>query len=118
MFSKEPWFLCNAIISGMVCLVTLTISHSGVDIAGESYILQCLVNGTSNVREFQWLDERGSPVAGEEQIISSPKSSGSQLQFSPLHQSHGGTYTCSVTIAGTIRSESTSLSVNGKYSLS
>lgn len=117
----EPGLLHNAlaqIISGMLCLVALTIFHSGVNIAGETYALQCFANGTNDVREFQWLDEQGSPVTGRESgMISSSNSNGSQLQLSPLHQSHGGTYTCSVIIAGTVRSESTSLSVNGMYSL-
>ena len=89
-----------------------------MDIAGETSILYCFVNGTSEVGVFQWLDEQGSPVTGRgSEISSSSISSGSQLKFSPLRQSHGGTYTCNVTVAGIVRSKSTILSVNGKYSV-
>ena len=91
--------------------MTVTIIHSGVNTAGESYTLECYVNGKNDSTIIQWFDEQGSPVVSDgSRAITNSTASGSYLHFSPLQQSHEGIYTCS---AGAAVSKPANLSVNG-----
>ena len=89
--------------------VTITITHSGVNTAGDTYTLECYVNGTKSTI-IQWLDEQGTPVFSDGSRAITNSTPGSFLHFSPLQQSHEGIYTCS---AGAAVSQSANLSVNG-----
>ena len=94
-------------------IVTVTITHSGLNTAGEDYTLECSMNGTNDSAIFQWLDELGTPLIndGSRKIVNSTSSS--YLQFIPLQQSHEEAYTCNATIASVTESKSAKLSVNG-----
>ena len=97
-------------------LVSVTITTSGSTTAGENFILNCSVNGSSAT--FQWLERTETPVTNGNSRTITTSSSSSQLHFTPLHESHGGTYTCNTTIAKITESKSVVLSVNGIVSKS
>ena len=90
----------------------MTTTTSGNNTAGETYSLECSVNGGHSA-QFQWFNESETDVTGQESTAFTSSPSSSILEFSPLHQSHGGTYTCSVNVSGTVVSKSVELSVKG-----
>ena len=93
--------------------VTVAITPSGVNTAGENYSLECTINGFAAT--FQWIDEKGVLIVsqGSRRIVSVSPSS-SQLQLAPLHQTHGGNYTCTANVSGTMESKSIAVHVRGK----
>ena len=95
--------------------VTTEIVHLGGNTAGEGHLLGCFVTGTDSFVTYQWLDNHGTPVINDDSIIIYTFPTFSALGFSPLHQSHGGTYTCSATIDGSTESKSANLNVDGMY---
>ena len=99
----------------IVSTVIVTIAPSGNNTAGEDYNLECSINGHSAT--FRWFDESEILVTSQGSKIISTSSSSSLLGFSPLQQSHRGTYTCYANISGTIESRSVVLSVKGKLML-
>ena len=95
--------------------VTVEITHFGVNTAGEVYSLECNVNGTTSFINFQWMDHHATRVINNDSITITNSATHSLLQFSPLYQSHGGTYTCRATIDGSTESKSANLNVNGIF---
>ena len=93
--------------------VTVKVAHYGRNTAGERHIIRCYVPGVNNFIDFQWLDNHGTPVINNDSIIIRNRGRLSILRFFPLHQSHGGTYTCSATIDGSTESKLTHFNVNG-----
>ena len=92
----------------------VNITPSGLNTAGENYSLECSVNGFEAT--LQWTDERGVPLASQDyRQINTTSPSSSQLQFSPLHQTHGGNYTCTANVSGTMESQSIVVHVRGMY---
>ena len=90
----------------------VNITPSGLNIAGETYSLECSVNGFEAI--FQWTDEGGVQLTSQDyRRISTTTPFSSQLQFSPLHQTHGGNYTCTANVSGTMESQSTVVHVRG-----
>ena len=85
--------------------------------AGEAIILKCSVNGTNEPTIYQWSDEQGLPVVSDGSITITNSTSVSYLQFSPLHEHHKGTYTCSASIDEATESKSIIVSVNGNNDL-
>ena len=81
--------------------------------AGEAYVLECSVDRMSESITYQWLDEEGNSIISGGLISITNSTSASFLQFSPLHQSHEGDYTCNATIAEAAKSKSFYVSVNG-----
>ena len=73
--------------------------------------MECSVNGSEAT--FQWFDSLGNVITSGGSKIVTTSSSVSQLRFSPLHQSHGGNYTCKASISGVIDSKFAVLSVIG-----
>ena len=90
----------------------MTVTTSGNNTGGETYSLECSVNGGHSA-QFQWFNESETDVTGQESTVITSSPSSSILEFSPLHQSHGGTYTCSANVSGTIVSKSVELSAKG-----
>ena len=91
----------------------MTVTTSGNNTAGETFSLQCSVNGGHSA-QFQWFNESEIDITGQDStIITSSHSSSNILEFSPLHQLHGGTYTCSANVSGTVVLKSVELSVKG-----
>ena len=71
--------------------ISVEISTSGSLIVGESYTLMCFVTGVESLNatiNFEWRDNYWNLV-----------SSNAVLTFSPLLFSHGGHYTCRVTVS-------------------
>ena len=90
----------------------MTVTTSGNNTAGETYSLECSVNGGHSA-QFQWFNESEIDVTGQESTVFTSSRSSNVLEFSPLHQSHGGTYTCSANVSGIVVSKSVELSVKG-----
>ena len=105
---------CTLIGSFSIDVVFIT--PHGSPIAGESYTLECSAGGAMTT--FEWL----GPPDGRTQVVNSSSiiiisdnySSTSQLQFSPLQQSHSGSYLCrALTDADTLSSEPVEINVTG-----
>ena len=97
--------------------VNTIITPSGSPSFGQSYTLECSVNGTSDPATFQWLegpsDSRTQITSdGSRTVVST--SSLSQLQFPSLMASHGGLYTCQAMVRGVVAEETTTVDVNRK----
>ena len=86
--------------------VSLSITTSGVDtlIAGESYSLECSVNGATDQATYRWLK---GPASSRMQLTNT-----SWLLFSPLRASDAGPYTCQVIVGTNI------IAVEGHYTIS
>ena len=95
----------------------VTISSHGASTAGGIYILECSVGGIIESVAYQWLDWEGNPVTNGSLISITNSTSASYLQFSPLHKSHEGNYTCNASTTDDTESASFNVSVNGNYSL-
>lgn len=111
LFSKHYLYNHSVI---HVHTVSVTVSASGSITAGDVYTLECSANGA--LATFQWFDKSGNQVTngdGTRMVTTSPLSS--WLQFSPLHLSHGGNYTCYATVEGVVDSKSFIVSVSGKH---
>ena len=93
-------------------MISLSITASGTNTAGETYSLMCsaTVNGSSDQPTITWLDPMNSPVLSE---MVTTIGNMSTLTFNPLADSHAGTYTCRVTVGGVTRTQTSTLIVNG-----
>ena len=96
----------------MVPTVDISISHDGgLFIAGQSYNLTCTVTmkNTSGTPMVGWLDHNNNPLHSSSDIIVTDTVTVdcftyiTTLQFTTLHTSHGGQYTCQATL-GTLNS--------------
>ena len=98
--------------------VSVVLTPSDSPVAGQTYSLECSVNGASDSVTFQWLEgptnNRTQFTTNGSRTINST-SSVSQLQFSPLRASHGGHYTCQATVMGVVLEGSANVVVDGKY---
>ena len=89
---------------------------SGSPTAGEEFTLECSVGGYKGI--FQWL---GPPDGNTPFVESTSRSimsnlTTSQLQFRPIQQSHGGSYSCDVSTGGqSFMSQLIFVSVNGMH---
>ena len=81
--------------------ITVSITTSGTNIAGETYSLECSATVTGSVDQptVTWLDSVNNPVHSE---MVTTTGSMSTLTFDPLAASHAGTYTCRATVAGNV----------------
>ena len=78
-------------------MLTVSITHSGTNTAGQAYSLVCsvTVTGSTDTPTITWLDPMNSQVPSE---MVSTTGSMSTLAFNPLSASHAGTYTCRATV--------------------
>ena len=82
----------------------MTISPSGLDIAGQNYTLLCAVTvtGSNDQPAITWIRDDGveftsiatSTVSMNSNDVDSAGNYSVTLMFSPLAASHAGTYTC------------------------
>jgi hypothetical protein len=89
--------------------VVITPSTDGTPTAGETYSLDCSINGTSDpAATYQWFDGNGALLANS-----------SQLQFSPLRTSDAGIYTCQGTLEDSevMVEGNATVNVNCKYTV-
>ena len=95
--------------------MTVNISQSGVNTAGENFIMECYLSGTNDTDDvtFQWSNERNILIASNISNAIAVSTSGRHLHFIPLQQLHEGMYTCTATVNGATEYVSTTLSVNG-----
>ena len=88
--------------------------------AGGAYSFECsaTLSGTSDTPTYKWLvgppDNRTQVNNGSSITITSD-STVSQLQFTTLMTSHGGLYTCQVTVGGVMAEITNTVEVGGKY---
>ncbi len=97
-------------------IVTVTVTQSGVNTAGENITLECSLSGTNDTDKitFHWSNERRILSAGNISSSITVSTSGQYLHFTPLQQQHAGVYTCTAaTATGATEYNSTNLSVNG-----
>ena len=80
------------------------ITPTGTSTAGETFSLNCSVNGTTDPTTYQWFE--GTANSGTQLI------NVSQLEFSPLRASHTGLYTCQATVGGVMVEGTTTVEVN------
>ena len=71
---------------------------------GETFSLDCSLNGATNPVTYQWFE---GPASSGVQLTNV-----SQLQFSPLLVSHAGLYTCQVTMGDLVMEETSTVTVN------
>ena len=83
----------------------IVISRTGTPTAGQTYSLDCSLNGTADTVTYWWLDNNGTQLTNT-----------SQLQFSPLLGSHAGAYTCQATVESVVVEEITTLEISRKHS--
>ena len=80
-------------------MVSVSITASGTNTAGETYSLVCsvTVTGSTDTPTITWFDSMDSTVPSD---MVSTTGSMSTLAFNPLSTSHAGTYTCRATVDG------------------
>ena len=83
----------------------ITSESNSIPTTGETYTLECSVNGTTDSVIFQWFD-------GNEILLSNV----SQLQFSSLLASHAGTYTCQATVESVVVEKRFIVTIKCKHS--
>ena len=69
--------------------------------AGESYNLSCLIQGTNQATTFQWKGPDGNISTMSMNPMINSSSLRSVLRFFPVTTSHGGEYTCKAYGSGT-----------------
>ena len=81
--------------------ITVTITTSGTNTAGDTYSLQCsaTVTGSTDQPTTSWLNAMNNPVSSGMVTATGAMST---LTFSPLAFSHAGTYTCRATVLGNV----------------
>ena len=92
--------------------ISLSITPSGTNTAGETYSLECsaTVTGSTDQPTITWLDPMNNPVPSE--MVTTTVSM-STLTFNPVTASHAGTYTCRVTAGGVTETKTSTVIVNG-----
>ena len=93
--------------------ITVSITASGTNTAGETYSLECsaAVTGSTDQPTITWLDPMNNPIPSG---MVTTTGSTSTLTFNPLSASHTGTYTCRATLGGESDEDSFNVSILGK----
>ena len=99
----------------MSVYITVSISTSGTNAAGETYSLVCsvTVNGSSMQPTITWSGVMNSPVPPE---MVTTTGSMSTVMFNMLSPSHVGTYTCTASVGGKMQSDIEMVSVLSEWS--
>ena len=94
-------------------MLSVSISPSGTNTAGETYRLLCsaTVTGSTDTPTITWLGDGVEITTDSSRTVSATTSDGSNgysstLTFSPLSASHAGTYTCRATVDGGMQTNS------------
>ena len=94
--------------------MSVTIATSGTLTAGDSFILECYINGTNRPAMFEWLGPPNNQSLmtnlSNSRVVKS-NSTVTTLQFTTLQASHNGLYTCQATM----RSRDTIITVEESY---
>ena len=98
--------------------ISLSITPSGINTAGEEYQLTCMFIGIVSPPTFTWTGPpNGGSINSDTGMVSDVMSSGSThtsiLQFDPLQSSHEGNYTCQVTVGTVTEMRSIQVNVEG-----
>ena len=99
-------------------LVSVTIAAtSGTPTAGDSFSLECHVNGINRPATFQWLGPPNNWTlmtnSSNSRMVRS-NSTVAVLQFIILQASHNGLYTCRASVSNTVMEESREVIINCK----
>ena len=96
--------------------ITVSITASGTNTAGETYSLECsaTVTGSTDQPTITWLDPMNNPVPSE---MVTTTGSMSTLTFNPLSASHAGTYMCRATVGGAVQYAAEAILVESECSL-
>ena len=109
------------LLFGTVLTVFLT-PMDGIPTPGEMYSLTCTasITGSASAPTFQWFHDNSDLTTGQNQRtitngLNMPEFFNvSTLSFSPLRQSHQGTYTCTVSLDGVSSNSTASISPVGE----
>ena len=95
-------------------MVTVSITASGTNTAGETYSLVCsvTVTGSTDQPTITWSGPMNNPVPSE---MVTTTGSMSTLTFNPLSASHAGTYTCRATVGGQVLTNTQVVTAHGEY---
>ena len=93
--------------------MSVSITPSGTNTAGETYSLVCsvTVTGSTDTPAITWLDPMNSHVPSE---MFSTDGSMRTLTFNPLSASHAGTYTCRATLGGAMGAAMEEITIQGE----
>ena len=103
----------------------MTVSPSGLDIAGKNYTLLCvvMVTGSNDQPAITWLRDDGVEINSTSNVtktvlmnssdVDSTGNYSATLMFSPLAASHAGTYTCRANLDDAQVTNSISVVVKG-----
>ena len=93
--------------------ISVSITPSGTNTAGETYSLVCSVTvaGSTDTPTITWLDPMDSQVPSD---MVSTTGSMSTLTFTPLSASHAGTYTCRAVVGGEVLTDTLMVTVQSE----
>ena len=93
--------------------ISVSITSSGTNTAGEAYSLVCsvTVTGSNGPPTITWLDPVNNAVSSE---MVSTTDSVSTLTFNPLSASHTGTYTCIAAVGGEVQTDMKAVTVQSE----
>ena len=93
--------------------ISVSITSSGTNTAGEAYSLVCsvTVTGSNGPPTITWLDPVNNAVSSE---MVSTTDSVSTLTFNPLSASHTGTYTCIAAVGGEVQTDMKEVTVQSE----
>ena len=96
--------------------MSVSITPSGTNTAGETYSLVCsvTVTGSTDTPTITWLDPMNSQVPSE---MISTTGSMTTLTFNPLSASHAGTYTCRAILGDAIGAAMEEITVQGECTI-
>ena len=128
VFLAQAWLLNTVVLNKHAALLPLAdiiapilnVEVEGDPVAGQAFTLVCritLPDGLSTEPQISWLSPQGDVLTsegeltvGSQPVLGNPSRLVTYVtQFSPLLTSHGGTYTCQVTVSsphGTIQPSS------------
>ena len=78
--------------------ISLELTISGSNIAGETHTLTCTLIGDRIDVDFHWLRHDYSMISDNSTTVTMNSSFASQLVFNPLQASHGGNVECQARI--------------------
>ena len=99
----------------VIVSITVRITASGTNTAGETYSLECsaTVTGSTDEPTITWLDPMNNPVPSG---LVAMTGSMSNLTFNPLSAFHAGNYTCRATVENRMQNATEDIIVQSESS--
>ena len=102
--------------------ISVSITPSGTNVAGETYSLECsaTVTGSTDQPTITWLNSGAQIMSDATRMVSATTMNAgdggysSTLTFNPLAASHAGTYTCRAMVGEAVQSETMEVTVESE----